>query len=92
MGKTKLQTHKQDEDNLGTIRAQKKQIKRLQQEVKRLEKQLGYRQNRINDSEEIEQQEPDCPECKIGYLKELELVGRRLKFCLCGYRTKAVKI
>jgi len=87
-----MKTHKHDEDLLGTIRAQKKQIKRLQQEVKRLEKLLGYRQNKTEDEVE-EVQEPDCPECKSGYMKEITVVGRRLKICNnCSNRTRAVKI
>jgi hypothetical protein len=90
---SKSKTHKQDEENLGIIRAQKKQIKRLLSEVKRLEKLLGFRQNNTKyKDEEFEVMVADCPSCKIGFLKDLELVGRKLKFCICGYRTKAVKI
>jgi hypothetical protein len=94
MGKNKQQNRKPDEQLLGENRLQRKQIKRLNQEIKRLEKLLGYRQNKIDDQEinEFEVLEPDCPECKIGFLKELELVGRKLKFCICGYRTRAIKI
>lgn len=93
MVKKKKATHKFDEDNLGIIRGQKKQIKRLQQEIKRLEKLLGYRQNKVEDLKTFEYEEPDCPECKNGYLKELVVVGRRLTICgNCKYRTRAVKI
>jgi hypothetical protein len=84
---------KPEEFHLETIRAQKKHIKRLLQEVKRLEKLLGYRQNKTEDKEILEHVEPDCPECKIGYLKEIIILNRRIKSCgSCDYRTKAVKI
>ncbi len=93
MIKKKQSTHKYEEDNLGVIRAQKKQIKRLQQEVKRLEKLLGYKQNKIEDLKTFEYVEPDCPECKVGYLKEIIILNRRIKSCgSCVYRTKAVKL
>jgi formamidopyrimidine-DNA glycosylase len=93
MIKKKRSTHKYDEENLGIMRAQKKQIKRLQQEIKRLEKQLGYRQNKIEDLKTFEYEEPNCPDCKNGYLKEITVVGRKLTICgNCTYRTRAVKI
>jgi hypothetical protein len=91
--KKKRSTHKYDEDQLGIIRGQKKQIKRLQQEIKRLEKLLGYRQNKIEDLKTFEYEEPDCTECKVGYLKELIILGRKLKICTsCKFRTRAVKV
>jgi len=93
MGKTKLKTHKHDEDQLGLIRSQKKYIKRLQQEIKRLEKLLGFKQNKTEDLKTFEYEEPDCTECKVGYLKELVVVGRKLKICTsCKFRTRAVKV
>lgn len=94
MGKTKLKNHKQDEDLQGILRGQKKQIKRLNQQIKLLEKQLGYRQNKSpDDLKPFELPEPDCPDCKLGYLKELVVVGRKITICgNCKYRTKAIKI
>lgn len=84
---------KPEEFHLETIRAQKKQIKRYQAEIKRLEKLLGFRQNKTEDLKTFEYQEPDCPECKSGYLKELIVCGRKLTICgVCKYRTRAIKI
>lgn len=92
MGKTKLKNHKQEEYHLGTIREQKKEIKKLNQRIKHLEHELGYRQNKSEEIKEIEEL-PDCPDCKSGFLKEITVVGRRLTICsLCKYRTKTVKI
>ena len=89
---SKSKHSKPEEFHLETIRAQKKHIKRLLQEVKRLEKLLGYRQNKTED-QSLEILEPDCPECKTGYLKELVVCGRRLTICGdCKFRTRAVKI
>jgi hypothetical protein len=91
---SKSKNSKPDEHLLGTIRAQKKQIKRYQAEIKRLEKLLGFRQNKTEKEDKpLELLIPDCPECKFGYLKEIIVVGRKIKSCgNCDYRTKAVKI
>lgn len=95
MGKNKLKNHKRDEDLQGISRGQRKLIKRLQQRIRQLEKQLGFRQNNSKEllTEEPELPKFDCPECKDGYMKEIILLSRRIKVCgSCGYRTRAVKI
>jgi len=92
MGKAKLKNHKHEEHHLGTIREQKKEIKKLNQRIKHLEHELGYRQNKSEEIKEIEEL-PDCPSCKEGFLKELVILNRRIKSCrVCDYRTKAIKI
>jgi len=84
---------KPEEHFLETIRAQKKQIKHLQQEIKRLQKELGYNQNKSTKKDRIDREiEPDCPECSKGFLKEVEIVGRVFDVCsLCKYRSPLKK-
>lgn len=91
MGKIEKKNHKHEEHFLGTIREQKAEIKRLNQTIRRLEKELGYGQNRSKDKRpRIETEDtPDCPECAKGFLKELNLVNRIYMVCaVCKYRAK----
>lgn len=95
MGKNKLKNHKRDEDLQGISRGQRKLIKRLQQHIKQLEKQLGYRQNNSKEllTEEPELPKFDCPECGLGFLKEVKVLDRKLTICgSCKYRTRAIKV
>ena len=86
MGKQKHA--KPEEHLLGIIRQQEKQIRRLRQRIKQLER---YENNNIKERPE-KHKEGNCPSCGKGILKEIELVGRIIDSCsLCGWRSKTRK-
>lgn len=88
---------KQDEFHKEQIRHLKKEIKRKDQKIRQLEKELGYKQNKHSGSsfdEFLESEKIElCPECAKGSLREIIVVGRSIKTCdLCHHRTKARKL
>jgi hypothetical protein len=89
---TKSKDAKDDEYYKGIIRGQSKEIKRLNQKIKQLQKLLGYSQNHDGTKtkvKEVEKDEPDCPDCARGYLKEMNLMNRQYIVCdVCSYRKK----
>ena len=93
MGKNKQKNRKPDEQLLGENRLQRKQIRKLEQKIRSLEKELGYSQNKdtskkYNKKQEVEL-EPNCIECARGFLREISLVGRTFIVCsVCDYRKK----
>lgn len=93
MGKAKQKTHKESEFLLQQVRHYKKEIKRANQRIKQLEKDLGYTQNKTEKTKKEEDLLPNCEQCGKGFLKEIIVVNRKFNVCsLCAYRSKAVKI
>ena len=89
MGKSKNKNRKPDEMLLGENRLYRKQVKKLQQEIKRLQKEAGYNQNKSPKVKEQEEPTPNCPDCARGFLSEVEFVGRIYVICpVCNYRKK----
>ena len=81
---------KPEEFHLETIRAQKKEIKQLNQRIKQLQKELGYNQNKTEkENKDFKIEHLDgCPDCGKGFLKELAVANRIIKTCnLCDYRS-----
>ena len=82
-----------DEFQKEQIRNLKKEVIRKDQEIRRLQKELGYSQNKDPNKkrsrrEEVEL-EPNCVECARGFLREISLVGRTFIVCsVCDYRKK----
>lgn len=91
MGKTKQKNHKQEEFYLHQIRHLKKELKRKDQKIKQLEKDLGYSQNKAEKLSKS-RQTPDyntCPDCGKGIIKEMDLGVKIYEVCsLCDYRKK----
>lgn len=82
---------KPDEFQKEQIRHLKKELIRKDQEIRQLEKELGYSQNRDkNKPKYIEiDEKPDCPDCAKGFLKEVEFIGKIFIVCpLCNFRKK----
>lgn len=79
---------KSDEFYKSIIRNQKAEIKRLKQQIRRLEKDLMlnvYEKEEIVEIDEIHR----CSECAKGELRQIELVGRLFEVCnLCNYRKR----
>lgn len=92
MGKTKHA--KDDEFHKEIIRNLRKQLKRKDQEIRSLQKSLGYNQNKMNSiKEEIEEFSDPCTFCGKGEFREIILLGRSIKTCdQCHERTKARKL
>lgn len=71
---------KPDEFHLETIRAQKKQIKRLQQELKNLNKQLNYNQTK-DKSEKKSRKINICAQCGKGERIIMDIGIRSYNIC-----------
>ena len=85
---SKSKHRKSDEHLLGEVRTQRKQIKKLQQEIRRLQKELGYTQYKTNDNIYIEEVKIDqCSTCGKGVLTTLDLGIRKIVKCdTCTYK------
>lgn len=94
MGKIKRKNHKPDEMLLGENRLQRKQIKKLQQEIRRLQKELSYKQyDTVKEAKRPVKIYDLCTACGKGELTELILANRKFEICeLCGYRSLAIKL
>lgn len=70
------------------IRHLKKEVKRLNQTIRSLEKELGYGQNKSPKSSKIKEDDLDlCNQCGKGILKTADYGIRRITTCtLCPYR------
>lgn len=88
MGKNKQRNRKPDEQLLGENRLQRKQIRKLEQKIRSLEKELGYSQNK-SSGPRVKVKEnyiPKCPVCGKGDLIIMDLGNRRYNIChLCNY-------
>jgi hypothetical protein len=88
MGKQKQKNRKPDEVLLGENRLYKKQLKKLNQEIRRLQKEIAYNQNkngthRVIVKDEIEK----CPDCGKGELNTLDIGIRKITRCsICDYQ------
>ena len=82
MGKNKQRNRKPDEHLLGENRLQRKQIRKLQQEIKRLRNELGY-QDKV-DPIRMRKELPKCPSCGKGEPLLVDLGIRKYIICaLC---------
>jgi len=89
MGKSKQQNRKPDEELLGENRLYRKQIKKLQQEIRRLQKDQNYAQNKTSKSIEVKEKEFDCKECGKSDLIVSDIGIRRYTICpLCNDRKR----
>lgn len=79
---------KPDEFQKEQIRHLKKELKRKDQQIRQLEKDLGYSQNKSPKTKKEKELDPDqCSECGKGTLKISDLGIRRITTCtLCTYR------
>lgn len=81
---------REEEFHLAIIRHQKKELRKLEQKIKLLEKSLGYSQNKSEKTKsKIEQDDNLCSSCGKGIVKEMEIAGRVFEICqLCHNRSK----
>lgn len=87
MSKTKHA--KPDEFQKEQIRHLKKEIRRKDQIIRSLEKELGYTQNKTEKTRKVKEPQNVCPDCQKAVLQESEIVGRRFLICyLCKFRKK----
>lgn len=85
---TKSRNAKDGEFHKSIIRAQKKEIRRLQQEIKQLKK-FTYDPKEKNVFEEIDDKPLKCTNCGKGFLKEVEFGSRIFTVCqTCSERKK----
>lgn len=86
MGKSKQQNRKPDEELLGENRLYRKQIRKLQQEIVKLRKELGYSQNKtIEEQSDKESKKEKCLECGKGDILIMDIGIRRYSYCtLCS--------
>lgn len=67
------------------IRDLKSLIRTLQKKLKKTSK--GYRKHLVE--EDIDEPTPDCPSCSRGFLKQIDIVGRKFFRCgVCDYKGK----
>lgn len=89
---------KDDEYYKGIIRQQRAEIKRLKRLIRQHEKEImlihyGEGQSDAEDLFEVKETTRNCPDCKIGLIEEVVVVGRHFQRCLnCAYRTKAKRL
>jgi hypothetical protein len=80
----------------GIIRELKAELKRLKQQVKRLERREHHHEtvkDEPEDDVQYDNYEEICPDCHKGKLVEHIVAGRYWVSCdCCNYRTKATKI
>ena len=87
MGKTKNQNHRRDEDLLGQLREAKKEIKRKDQRIRQLEKNLLFKEPK--KERKSRKEEPKCLECGKGELRIMDIGVRRFTICnLCANRIR----
>ena len=72
----------------GQIRELKKRIRQQEQEIKQLQKELGYNQNRSKFPAKVKEKDLDqCESCGKGTLKVADLGIRTITTCtICPYR------
>jgi predicted nucleic acid-binding Zn-ribbon protein len=91
MGKQKQKNRRPDEALLGENRLYKKQLKKLNQEIRRLHKEIAYNQNKSGEPRITVKEDhiPKCPNCGKGDLLIMDLGNRRYNIChLCDYRER----
>lgn len=89
MGKLRRKNRKPDELLLGENRLQRKQIKKLQQEIRRLQKEINYNQNKNGEPKYTikKKDNNECTECGKGELVVFDLGIRKYTICqLCKDR------
>lgn len=82
---------KSDEFHKQIIRNLRKELRRKDQEIRQLQKELGYAQNKGAKSVRVKDEEPipNCPQCAQGFLNEVEFAGRNYIVCpACSFRKK----
>lgn len=78
---------REEEFHKSIIRQQKKEIKRLNQQIKVLERELGYGQNKSPKSRIKEEDLDQCNQCGKGILKTSDYGVRKITTCsLCEFR------
>lgn len=84
---SKSKESKDEEYHKGIIRGLKKQLIKLQQENKRLLRELGYGQNKTEKPRRTKEIEDECQSCGKGLIKVSDLGIRKIISCtLCDYR------
>jgi len=88
MGKTKHA--KEEEFYKQIIRNNKKEIKRLSQRIRQLEKELGYQQNKTEEkSSKRKQDDSLCKNCGKGEIRIMDIGIRLYAICdLCKSRDR----
>lgn len=78
---------KPDEFQKEQIRHLKKELKRANQTIRSLEKDLGYTQNKTEKTKRVKEIEDECQSCGKGLIKVSDLGIRKIISCtLCDYR------
>ncbi len=87
MGKTKNKNHRPDEFQKEQIRHLKKEIRRKDQTIRQLEKELGYK-DKIVIPKTVK--EPvKCPDCGKGHMDLIDIGIRLYAICtLCKFRER----
>lgn len=89
MGKTKQKNHRPDEFLKEQLRHLKKQIKRKDQKIRQLEKELGFNFSKTEKETKKREEDPKCPSCGKGDIELLDIGIRLYAICkLCKYREK----
>lgn len=87
MAKSKQRNHRPDEFLREQIRHLKKEIRRKDQRIRYLEKELGY-QNKT-EFVSLKKEPPKCPECAKGDMSLVDIGIRLYAVCsLCKYRER----
>lgn len=87
MGKTKQKSHRPDEDLLGQLRELKKEIKRKDQRIRQLEKNVLFKESK--NEKKSRKEEPKCVACGKGDIVLLDIGIRLYAICqLCRHREK----
>jgi len=90
MGKNKQKNHKPDEYLLGKLRELKKEIRRKDQRIRQLERDLMLK-SPIKEKKS-RKEEPKCESCGKGTISITDLGIRKFKICtLCGHRELIIK-
>jgi hypothetical protein len=81
---------KPDEFQKEQIRHLKKELKRRDQKIRQLEKELGYSQNKDTSPRKEKQRDPElCSHCGKGELTVMDIGVRRYEICnLCKDRKR----
>jgi hypothetical protein len=90
MSKNKQKHARPEEFHRGQVKALKKEIKRKDQRIRALEKELGFSQNKTPNTRRQKQTDPDqCLSCGKGVIKIVDLGERKYSICqLCNERIK----
>lgn len=87
MGKRKQKDHKPDEYLLGKLRELKKELKRKDQRIRQLERDLLVKSP--NKEKKSRKEDPKCLECGKGEISILDIGIRRYTICsLCKSRER----